>query len=132
MVTNLTANLVIYFLLLISKVHADVINDWQYRKAKMVTKSKMYVKYGHASFFGFDLKLMHDWEAVGFRICLAPKNHYSVSAQSYDFCPCLRKLDILDFTLCHSCTDTKNPLKRVMCQKSGVTRHKPIPQYGRR
>ena len=37
-------------------------------------------------FFSFDLKSMHCLEAVGFRICLAPKKHgYSVSAQSYDF-----------------------------------------------
>ena len=43
---------------------------------------------------------MHDGEAVDFRIRLAPKNHgYSVSAQSYNFGPRLRKLDILDFTL---------------------------------
>ena len=42
------------------------------------------------------------WKAVGFRIYLAPKNHgYSVSPQNYDFCPRLRKPDILDFTLSH-------------------------------
>ena len=46
------------------------------------------------------MKLVHGWEAVGFRICLAPKNYgCSVSAPNYDFCPRLRKLDILDFTL---------------------------------
>ena len=39
--------------------------------------------------------------AVGFRICLAlkKKHGYSVSAQSYDICHCLKKLDIFDFTL---------------------------------
>ena len=43
---------------------------------------------------------MHAWEAVDLRIYLAQKNHgYSISAQSYDFCPRLIKLDILDFTL---------------------------------
>ena len=48
------------------------------------------------------LKLMHGWEAVVLRISLAPKNHgQSVSAQSYDFCPRLKILDILDFTLSH-------------------------------
>ena len=36
----------------------------------------------------------------GFHDLLDTKNHsYSISAQSYDFCPHLRKLDILDFTL---------------------------------
>ena len=51
-VTSLTANFV-GFLLLLSKIHADVINDWQYRKAKMATKSEMDVKYGHATYFFF-------------------------------------------------------------------------------
>ena len=40
----------------------------------------------------FDLKLMHDWEAVGLRIRLAPTNYgNSVPAQSYDFGPLLKK-----------------------------------------
>ena len=43
---------------------------------------------------------MHAWGAVDIRIYLAKKKHgYSISAKSYDFCPCLIKLDILDFTL---------------------------------
>ena len=43
---------------------------------------------------------MHAWGAVDLRIYLAEKNHgYSISAQSYDFCPRLIQLDILDFTL---------------------------------
>ena len=46
-VTNLTVYFV-GFLLLPSKVHADAINDWHYRKAKTATKSEMYVKYGRA------------------------------------------------------------------------------------
>ena len=45
--TNLTAFFFV-FLLLPSKVHADVINGLQYRVAKMQTKSEMYAKYGHA------------------------------------------------------------------------------------
>ena len=45
---------------------------------------------------------MHAWGAVDLRIYLAQKNHgYSISAQSYDFCPHLTQLDILDFTLSH-------------------------------
>ena len=48
-VTSLTENFV-DFLLLPSKVHADVQTDWQYRKAKMTSKSEMYVKYGQAIF----------------------------------------------------------------------------------
>ena len=43
-------DLTVGFLLLPSKVHADIITDWQYRKAKMAKKSEMYVKYGHAIF----------------------------------------------------------------------------------
>ena len=40
------------------------------------------------------------YNEVDFRIHLAHKNHgYSISAQIYDCCPHLRKLDILDFTL---------------------------------
>ena len=45
---------------------------------------------------------MHAWGAVDLRTYLAQKNHgYSTSAQSYDFCPRLIKLDIPDFTLSH-------------------------------
>ena len=45
---------------------------------------------------------MHVWGAVDLRIYLAQKYHdYSISAQSYDFCPRLIKLDILGFTLPH-------------------------------
>ena len=54
------------------------------------------------SIFSCDLNMMHAWGAVDLRIYLATKNHgYSISAQSYDFCPCLIKLDILYFTLSH-------------------------------
>ena len=49
-VTNFMANFV-GFLLLPSKVYAVVITDCQYCKAKMATKSIIYVKYGHAIFF---------------------------------------------------------------------------------
>ncbi len=48
--TNLTATFFV-FLLLPGKVHADVINGWQYCVAKMQTKSEMYAKYGHAIYF---------------------------------------------------------------------------------
>ena len=45
---------------------------------------------------------MHTWWAVDLRIYLAKKNHsYTISAPSYDFCPCLIQLNILDFTLSH-------------------------------
>ena len=48
----------------------------------------------------FDLNIMHAWEIVDLRVYLAKKNHgYSIAAQSYDFCPHLTQLDILDFTL---------------------------------
>ena len=50
MATNLTAKFVA-FLLLPYKEHADAINDWQYRKAKMATKSEMYVRYERATHF---------------------------------------------------------------------------------
>ena len=51
-------------------------------------------------FLCFVLNIMHDWGAVDFRICMAPKNHgYLISAQSYEFCPHLAQLDNLDFTL---------------------------------
>ena len=37
---------------------------------------------------------------VDLKVYLAPKNlGYSIPAQSYDFCPHLIQLDILDFTL---------------------------------
>ena len=53
--------------------------------------------------FKYDLNIMHAWGAVDLRIYLAQKNHgYSISAQSYDFCPHLIKLDIFDFTLSRS------------------------------
>ena len=43
---------------------------------------------------------MHAWGAVDLRNYLAKKNHgYSISAQSYGFCPRLIQLDILDFIL---------------------------------
>ena len=50
---------------------------------------------------------MHAWGKVDLRIYLAQKNHgHSISAQSYDFRPCLTKLDILDFTLSHTVGQT--------------------------
>ena len=45
LVTNLTVDFV-GFLLLLSKIHAYVKNDFQYGGAKMATKSDMFVKYG--------------------------------------------------------------------------------------
>ena len=47
------------FLLLPFKVHADVITDWQYWRAKIATKSEMYVKYGHAICFGDKYEYKH-------------------------------------------------------------------------
>jgi len=45
---------------------------------------------------------MHAWRIVDLRAYLAKKNHgYSIPAKSYDFCPHLTQLDILDFTLSH-------------------------------
>ena len=45
---------------------------------------------------------MHGWGVVDLRVNLAKKNHgYSIPARSYDFCPHLTQLDILDFTLSH-------------------------------
>ena len=59
--------------------------------------------------FSYDLNMMHAWRAVDLRIYLVKKkNHgYSISAQSYDFCPRLIQLDILDFSLSHvrTCLD---------------------------
>ena len=49
-----------------------------------------------------NLLFMYAGGALDFRIHFALKNHcYPISAQSYDFCPHLRQLDILDFTLSH-------------------------------
>ena len=46
---------------------------------------------------------MHALRAVDIRIYFAPKNHgYSILAQSYDFCPQLRKHDIIHFTMSHN------------------------------
>ena len=50
MVTNLTANFV-GLLLVPAIVHVDALKTWQYRVAKMPTKSEMYTKYGHAIYF---------------------------------------------------------------------------------
>ena len=62
-------------------------------------------------FFNYDLNIMHAWGVVDLRVYLAQKNHgYSISAKSYDFCPHLRKLDNLDFTLSHILFQTPNPL----------------------
>ena len=42
----------------------------------------------------------------GFQDLFGTKNHgYSISGQIYDFCPRLRKLDILDCTLSHILTE---------------------------
>ena len=51
-------NFFFVFLLLPGKVHADVINAFQYCVAKMQTKSEMYAKYEHAIFF----KEKYDYE----------------------------------------------------------------------
>ena len=54
-------------------------------------------------YLGYDLNIMHAWGTVDLRIYLAQKNHgHSISAQSYDFCPHLTQLDILDFTISHT------------------------------
>ena len=54
------------------------------------------------NFFIYDLNIMHAWGAVDHRIYLGQENHgYSISAQSYEFCPQLAQLDNLDFTLFH-------------------------------
>ena len=46
------------------------------------------------------MNIMHALGVVDLRVYLAEKNHdYSIAAQSYDFCPHLIKLHILDFTL---------------------------------
>ena len=58
MVTNLTANLVV-FLLLPDKVYAAAIHDLQYRVAKMQSKSEMHVKYGLAIFFLEEYEYKH-------------------------------------------------------------------------
>ena len=50
----------------------------------------------------FYLNNIHALRAVDVRICLAQTNQgYTISAESYDFCPHLRKFYILDFTLSH-------------------------------
>ena len=50
-------------------------------------------------FFGFVLNIINGWEAVYFRIVLAPKYHgYSISGQRYEFYLHLAQLDNLDFT----------------------------------
>ena len=52
----------------------------------------------------FDLNIMHALGAVDIRIYLAPNKHgYSISARSYDFCPQLRKLDVLDLESLTKC-----------------------------
>ena len=61
---------------------------------------------------------MHAWGAGDLRIYLAKQNHgYSVSALSYDFCPHLIQLYILDFTLSHIILNETVPLlpKRNNC-----------------
>ena len=50
MVDNLTVDFD-GFLLLPSKIHADAINDLQYRRAKMVTMSDLFVKHKHKDYF---------------------------------------------------------------------------------
>ena len=51
-------------------------------------------------FFKFDLRIMHGLEAVDFRIRLAPKIMFTqFQPIAKNFCPCLRKRDILYFTL---------------------------------
>jgi len=61
---------------------------------------------------------MHAWRIVDLRAYLAKKNHgYSIPAQSYDFCPHLIQLDILDFTLSHILPDATpgiiHPLSKI-------------------
>ena len=52
--------------------------------------------------FSYALNILHAWGVVDLRIYLAQKNHgYSISSQSYDFCPHLAQLNTLDFTLSH-------------------------------
>ena len=54
-------------------------------------------------YFSYDLNIMHAWGTVDLRAYLAKKKDgYSIPAQSYDFCPHLTQLDILDFTLSHT------------------------------
>ena len=50
-VVNLTAYFA-GFLLLPSKVHADVLNKLRYCGGKIATKSEMFLKYGHKVNFG--------------------------------------------------------------------------------
>ena len=54
----------------------------------------------------FQLRLEHYacLGSSGYQDLFGKKNHgYLISAQSYDFCPRLIQLDILDFTLSHMC-----------------------------
>ena len=61
-----------------------------------MTLSLIYTKV----FFCFVLNVMHCWGALDFRMCAAPKYHgFSISAQSYEFCPPLAQLDNLDVKL---------------------------------
>ena len=70
---QLDGKLFIYFLLLPSKVYADVINGLQYCVAKMQMKSEMYAKYGHSICFWekydyknrLSIKLHHKWTKNG-------------------------------------------------------------------
>ena len=67
---------------------------------------------------------MHAWGAVDLRIYLAQKNHgHSLSAQSYDFFPHLRKLDILDFTLSPMYFERTSPAPTVHCAFKEVSTH---------
>ena len=68
---------------------------------------------------------MHVWGAVDLRIYLAKKNcGSSISAQSYDFCPHLIQLDILDFTLSHIYIYIYNIKKNIQpLLKSGGPKH---------
>ena len=64
------------------------------------------------------------WGVVDLRVYLAQKNHgYSISAQSYDFCPHLRKLDILDFTLSPMYLERTSPAPAVHCAFKEVSTH---------
>ena len=64
---------------------------------------------------------MHAWGIVDLRVYLAKKNHgYSIPAQSYDFCPHLIQLDILDFTLSHIYLNVTNQKCRLSRQKTTI------------
>ena len=51
--------LVFTFIEVPSKVHADAINDLQYPRAKMATKSEMLIKFLVNNFFGEKLDYKH-------------------------------------------------------------------------